>query len=481
MVTTRKKQMSLNCSSFDKNSTDWVICQYRKGLKGMLKYYDKETNYINYNFISPDFSELFVYMYNTKNTRLDFKLIDYIFKDIPENFEFVLMPPTIFEIKRHYDYLRRTKRIASIYKEKNETIMNLLNDIDKLNENGKTEFDPLIQKYRSEVQFLLSFDKHAHISSSSGSSTFLAKGFDRLKSLVDNKILQTHDKIYSFQKIKNMNSKELREITKKHNRIYHDLMHQLDSQRKNVDPWNNIIDAEHGALAYGINAVLPSDELMNLFTGSPIPLSIYENDISLNSIKKKNVVYSIPRCPIHVATRLICERELNTDQNKLTILDSADKILGYMMSNNREKAINLLESDLKKNNNLRKVHNMAIQMVYFYDIFMNNEKVLKYFEESLKISQIQDTIPKLAPELPYETQDKLQILAKLAEKKDIFETQDNFEKALKASHKEIYDYSDWIYRKLCKKIGDYDLTLLPPSMRNMFNYIEAEPIPPENP
>lgn len=52
-----------------------------------------------------DFSEIFLYMFQSQeSSRVDTRLIKYLFS---RDFKFTLFPPAIFELRRHYDHLRR--------------------------------------------------------------------------------------------------------------------------------------------------------------------------------------------------------------------------------------------------------------------------------------------------------------------------------------------------------------------------------------
>lgn len=52
-----------------------------------------------------DFSEIFLYMFQSQeSSRVNARLINYLFS---RDFKFTSFPLAIFELRRHYDYLRR--------------------------------------------------------------------------------------------------------------------------------------------------------------------------------------------------------------------------------------------------------------------------------------------------------------------------------------------------------------------------------------
>lgn len=469
----------LDCGKFNNKNPDWVICQYRKGIKGMLKYYNVQEEHIDFNYFSVDFSELFVYMYNTKKTRIDFKLIDYIFAEKPNTFDYTLLFPALVELKNHYTYLRKkNKKLKFFFEKNNANIMDLLDEVEKFDKNSSIEATELVQKYNSEINFLKKFYNVSGNTSYLKYNTPLGEGFNKLTRLFEKGILLSPSKIDSLNEIdiNRINRNDCISLIKTHDQIYNSILNELRARRHSLGEWNDKVDAEHAALAYVMNKVLPKNELLNIFTGSSIPMTIYENKNYLPIIKKDNIEFSIPKCPIYATIRLFCERELSDEPDKIAILKSSDEILKSVMTRNIKQTQKVLYSDITKNNNLQKIHQMAIQMVHFNDIFLTNEKLVKYLDDALKINKAHDIIPSVQSSLSKNNVDDLMKITEISKNKEIFDSQDDFDNVIEASDKYLYKCSEWIYTKLCKKLGQYDTTLLPPSMKEMFALLKLEPL-----
>jgi hypothetical protein len=462
--------MGLDCNKWERGGYDWLICQYRKGIRGVIKYYDVQKNFIDTNLISTDFSELFVYMYNNKNSRMDFKLINYIFDPInkEKNFDFVILIPALFELKQHYDFLRRKNlAIRKIFSEDIVELSKLFDELEKFKTNT-SELDNIYRMYKDQADLLLRYNGPITKSTGQCSNIALNDGFNRLTNLFSKDVLKFPSEIESLSTLETINHDQ---------EMYNSILEKLKSQRRNTDIWNNIMDAEHAAMAYSLNKNhLTSKQIMNIFTGSPEPLNVYEHDTKLVSVEKDGGNYSLPKCPIYIATRIFCEKELKSVINKANMLNSVDEILINLMTENWEKTKGDLNKDMNNYKYSKEIYDEAIKVLHLYNLFYKDQKLNKYFDDALRMSQAHNLIPALSSALPNEDPLAVQRVLYLRDFSSILEDDEKFIKRLNESQDMLYRYLLWLYKKLSNKLGDYDVSLLPPQMRYAYYYLKSEPV-----
>lgn len=470
-----------NCRKWQKGSYDWVICNYRKGIKTALKYYQNEDKLIDNNYISVDFSEIFLYMYNFRKTRYDFRLNDYIFsKDLSRSFTYTVLPPAIFELRRHYNYLRKNnikfKFKSSFSGTPGKRLKNLFEEIEELDkiDNKATQIQKIKEisgKYKTEIDSILRIDSSASMATEFGSREVIGNGHNRLMDLFNDEVIRKPDNLDL--------SIEIGEI-KSDDKIRQKLLDGLDNQRIKLNKWNNFVDAEHGALTYAINdLILNNNEFMNLYTGSPIPLMIYENRNYLNYFKKDSVKLYLPKCPIYVGTRLFCENQLDkNDFNKIDFLERSFNALSDLQLDQFHSLIREVSSS-SGTNELYKYHKKALDFSYFFDVFMSNENFNCFLEEALRFSEAHDSIPSMQEMLIADDIAKIRKLLELVKEKDVFYDKDLFEDRLAKTQQLLYNNSKEIYKLLCKKLADNDISTLSPMMIEFYDKLASEPKEPE--
>gem|GEM_PF-3694811 len=439
----------------------------------MLKYYDNQIDVINRNYLSVDFSELFVYMYNRGNIRFDYKIIDYIFGENERSFEYILLPPALIELQMHYETLiKRSEKLKKMNANQKLSISNLLNDIQNIEKNEGKGVNQVLTEYQSSIPYFLRYDGPLALGTNFGSVTILENGFERIKGLFKRNIVKQPIELDIFAGANFANYNE---------KVYDEVLNKLNNHRFSFSNLNNKIDANHAALVYTLNTeYLPDSQLINIFTGSPIPLKIFENDSHLTSVHKKGEIFSIAKCPVYVATRLFCENELKYDLDKITTLASADEMLGDLAQDNLADIRKLIRMDMSKSNNSLKVRDKVKKILYFYNLFYEEAKFNKYLDESLKIGKSHKMISTITLALSKKNDDDIiNTLRNLSTEMDVFEDEDKFIKQLGKSQEKLYDNSKWIYDHLCQKLGDFDLSLLPYPMREVYKCLQEAPKDPK--
>ncbi len=467
----------LDCSKLEKGNYEWLICQYQKGARGALHYYKSEKNGLNDNYLSVDFSELFLYMYND-GSRFDFKLTNYIFNDkLKRDFKFAILPPAIFELYRHYNFLRKKNIACKRSKISFSTTDRLSRLFDEVGELDKIRNKKLLAKqmlklnkeYRNEISGILKIDSPISMATEYGYKNVLDKSYNRMMDLFKNQVILKPDQLNISLSLDEIDSDDY---------VLNKLLSILEKERR-VIGWNNFIDAEHAALNFAINKhIIKENYLMFLYTGSPTPLRVYENECTLDYFKDNGKRLFFPKCPIYVTMRLFCENELleNSIYN-IKFLENSVKVLDTLNPSVFEETLKNVYN--QKNEGFKDYRKRALGLAQFFDIYLKNEKFSCYLEEALKLSEAHELIQATQELIARDEIDKIMRIKEIAEDEDVFKSNDLFLDRLAKSQDLLYNNSSKIYKELCSRLADHDITMLSPLMLRYYNELKEAPKKPD--
>jgi hypothetical protein len=463
-----------NRESYNTDFDKWIIAQYQKGLESAKNYYIKEDKLINESYFSVDFSELFIYMYNYKNSRYDSRLIEYLFRPgLNRNFKYVILPPAMFELQKHYESLRKNNYKYSLFTKPDKNVIKLFEKIEKIDDLSDVpddEIETIMAKYRKTINKILRFDSITMMGTRYGKDDHFKSGHERLVNLIEKDVLLHPTQVGFLKNIGQVSS----DID-----IYNNIYEELKSIRSRSSKYSNSVDAEHAALILKINNEFTNDnEILNIFTGSPIPLDVYER---FNiSIKREGLKLLLAKCSVHVAARQFCENELEKAKiDKMDFLNSGIHVLNDMM---------LTEFKIEGLSKMQ-LYEKSVYYTYFWDTFMRNENFGKYLYEALKFGGRYESFrsgksdskkEKSVKEYQHEANiKKLEPIKKMSDEIDVFLNKEMLVSNLDKTQDILYKNSLTNYRALIKKLKKVDSALLSPMMQNVYIDLLNEPLSPE--
>lgn len=479
---------------------NYVLTKYIKNLDKLKQDYECDEKGISNNIFATDFSEIFLYMYNPRgdSSRADTRLINYLFrKDLNRDFKLTLFPPAIFELRRHYDYLQGITNKYRYYKKPRDTqefkkIQEAFKDLPEEGEIG----DPNAEKYQKILRLwndfinkFRGFDYVATMATEYGSENILDKGHKRLVNLFREGVIIAPQKIEAIGgRIQEVESNE---------KIFWKCMIPLSKKRSKVSSYqNNLVDAEHAAIDYAINNRIftTSSNCMDIYTGSPTPLKIYEKKLRIEN-KELGCELCLVRSPIYFMIRLFCNNELrNTGFDKCDFLESSVDLLtdlkksesfeGLKRKLNTEMGLpekippsHLLEERPLLMEQIERISSKTLHSLLVFNIFFSNENFSNYFNDALKSKYYYSVKTREHIKNRFYSDDieKLKRLNELTLVREVLEDQNKFEEELAKTQEKIYENTKSIYGSYYELLEGYDYSKLSPLMKQCYDHIHTEP------
>lgn len=348
-----------------------VVSWYSDSINDLMddNYNYKQTGIKN-NIFTVDFSELFLYMFYSPTSRIDTSLLKYIFNLDTESkdFKFILFPPTIIELRRHYEFLGKISKKHDYLKKasQSEEFNKLINKFDYIQKNNLEINSPEYTELLSYWKLLLSkykdFDIISLLATDYGANNVIAKSHNRLVDLFRNNVILDPEKI-DFLKGR---TQEIESNEKVFNEIYTSLNNDRNYTASEL---NNFVDAEQAALSYDANQRLSELEILNIFTGSPVPLRTYKSKLN---IELRNHKFNLARCPTYMTIRSICsanlrsmnkEHFLKTSREILEVLKDEDSFKEYIIA--EAKHVEEMDESQRASYGFKK----AFDNMIFYEIY----------------------------------------------------------------------------------------------------------------
>lgn len=475
------KRLNMAEMEIKRPSYNRILSIYREAFKDAISDYKiKNEDGISNNVFSVDFSEIFLYMYSPQS-RIDFRLVNYIFDNNHFcDFKFVLLPPAIFELRRHYQSLNNLCNCNYKYPEELADIMKKFNGLDKKYENIKpNQRDALLIQWKQNINKFKGFENIASLIIESRPKNIVESSHKRLMKLFKNNVVIGPNEVDFLEgKINMIGSNERKLET---------ILGLLQRNRPNSSYLNNLIDAEHAAINHQINSELCGDDnFINIFTGSPVPLRIFKDELSIN---KNNHEISLGRCPIYLTLRTFCQKELAENTpfteeeflcgcydiiNDINISEEPDNLLKSVVSNYQSIA------DGDKNAFLI---NKNIYSMVLIDLFYKNEELKNYFDNAFNLGHFYSRGREALKKVLYNENTRVSLdeirkvdeLEKIAYTKEILEEQSKFEEGLEATQMIIKNNITELFKCYYELLEGYDYKKLSPQMQKYYNLMLTDP------
>lgn len=460
---------------------DEVLSHYINSISGVRRYYKTENKLINNCVYSVDFSELCSYMFNSASNRNDFDLVNYIFDlNLKRDFKFTMLPPAIFELRRHYNVLFKSSSPQHLRKEPtaSEEFKKLVEKLQRIDleniEEGSKDWIEILAYYNENITKFSNFDFLAMLSSSHGTRDLFDNSHDRLINLFKRKIIVNPEEIdFLDGRIQDIRSDQ---------NEFNKYLSLLSKDRKNNR--SNIVDAEHAALNLSINQELCDDnDVMNIYTGSPIPFRVFNKNLKFEKKynpakyfdlnKSGNIRLCLVKCPSYIVTRTFCNNELESSGlDKLEFLDANLEVLRTIKRNKRKDEIN---QDAKLDFNL--LLKKSLNAFKFFDIFYMNENFSSYLDQSMRVSHFNESggLDDLITKFSKSDSEKIKIMKNIYLNSDIIANQEKFENALHEVHQDIYQKFADIYIIYMNLLKGYDPRNFTPKMQKYYEILEKPP------
>lgn len=452
-----------------------LINEYYKGFLDVKRDKDLEDAGVFNNIFSVDFSELFVFMFRSPTSRIDFQSIEYIFNEnLKRDFNFTLLPPAILEMRRHYDNLQRISKryefpIKVINSNELEDAVKLANKLKDVKDENSKEYKKLYNSIRKKIVKFHEFEKAVIIANDFGQNN--------KKSVID----ESHIKLIKlFEKniiVPPQEIDSLHEIVTSISSNQIDFIFYLDKLNKKRPALhkelNNLIDAEHAALILDINKKIIENYTLNIFTGSHIPLEIYQKNLFLNQ-------RSLVRCPVYILIRTFCKNNLEFIDENDFINSSIDVLKTLRNGGSIDTSLGELQQKLSSatsDKDVVEIQNKCRNIVLFQKIFFIDQNLSRGLNDAFKAEiifpEIEDA--KLRFYQDIDASNSVDQLSKINLMLESLSNLEQYEDNLSRAREKIFKNTKEIFKKYYKFLRDYNYSLLSPIMKKQYDHIMLEP------
>lgn len=455
-----------------------VLQRLRKNILNLKTDYESDRKGQKVNVMTVDFSELFLYMFHTRTRRTDHRLIQYLFrKDLKRDYCYTLLPPAITELRLWYERAREissrfafseelehTPELQKIYKifQEERCKKGLINLDDEETLKISAMWSEVCKKF--DAIDLVSF-----IAADCGSyDNLLEASHKRLVSLFSEGIIRRPQDIdFLSNRIQDASSDP---------RIFKNVISGLTGLRSRISDYpKNLVDAEHAAMDYSFNIMIHRHDIMNIFTGSPAPLNVYE-DVLIMSEKGLPLV----RCPIYLMIRTFCQTALNSYFDAMEFLSSGIVVADDLLECTEFDAfVRKIGEELDKKDLSEKVaflHHKLLNYQVVFDIFRMNECFSDYFYDALRSHAFDAFSTIKFKDKYYQASPKsLKAMRIIATADRILNDQKNYEELLASTEEKIYENLGETYRFYIKMMEGFDYSKLSPLMRQHYDFALSPP------
>lgn len=459
---------------------DHVLERYLKNLRNLSRDYKREERGYDISVLTIDFSELFLYMFHSRTTRPDLRLVNYLFnRSLERDFKYTMLPPTIVELRTHYERLRRTAKKYTFSKKPGNSrelrqiyrkFSHLWPRDEKVVLESK-ECQEILLLWKEHCNKFQSYEFVQYMATEYGSRFLLDESHKRLVDLVNSRLIVRPQKVdFLSDRIQEVSSDE---------KTFQDVLLDLTERRSRVSDFaRNLPDAEHAGIDFQINQeIVEEEEIMNIFTGSPAPLEVYENRLKMSPRTPPLV-----RCPIYMMIRTFCMNQLKSSYfDAMEFLDAGIEVVKDLMNwSPRKDIIAMAEKELNEMKECDKVewlHHKILNYQVIFDIFRMNEGFGDYFSDALK-SHLFNAIfkEKLQDTLTRSQKEYLRSMEIIETSVHAIELQEVYEDRLAESEEKIYNNLRDLYRFYIKMLEGFDFTKLSSLMREHYEFILSEPM-----
>ncbi len=461
-----------------------VIGRYLKNLMNLRLDYEHEEMGFDTSVITVDFSELFLYMYQTRTARSDLQLVNYLFsEELARDYTYTMLPPAITELRLyherlvdvtgkyqlpekptyHKDLMQLQRKFGDLH-QKEATI-----DIEKV----EREYDEVLKLWRKVCAKMNTFTFVPLMTTEYGSRFLLDESHRRLVHLFREDVLRspsTIDILKDF--LKKMTSNDA---------IFWDVIKALMLRRSRVRDYpSNLVDAEHAAIDYDFNKKSYQKEgVMNIYTGSPAPLAVFEEYLCL----PKRDIPPLVRCPIYLMIRTFCANELASSQiNTIDFLNAGIRAVIDLANAGRSPQILISElyNRLKDMSKARKIEFLDEKTAHYqiiFDTFRMNHRFSEYFDDALRAHFFNASYSKKWDD-DYHThglEAKLKTLEMIETASQILKDQKDYEEQLARTTSKIYKNICELYTFYIEMLQDVDFSRLSPLMREHYDLLVTHP------
>lgn len=456
-----------------------VLGQYLKNLMLLKSDYEQLLHKgISARVFSVDFSEIFLYMFDTRTRRSDFQLVKYLFQEnLSRDFRYTLLPPVIFELRMYYERLRRitrkyrfsTKLVHSKELKKLYVLFNKLLKSDERIDISAPEYQEILALWKAVVSKLTSFDFVLGIATEYGSRYLLDQAHQRLVDLLRSGVMihpQDIDEVSG--KVADISSDE---------EIFWRIFKHLSSRRSRIkDYMSNLVDAEHAAIDFKMNKSFCNSQVMNVFTGSPEVLEAFERHLRLSS-KTQPLV----RSPIYMMIRTFCSNELKDSfYDPMVFLEAGiDVCADLLRKPNDSNLLAELRKRLERFPNASMVETLYMKAAHYqtlFDIFRLSGRFNDYFYDALRSHYFHRGFSRKLLDRYYGGKvEDLAIMETVEISSRLLEDQELFEDKLAKVEEKIFKNLRHLYRSYIEMLEGFDFTKLSPLMKEHYDFILCEP------
>lgn len=481
------KKLLNECSSdfytgFTKLSSDSgmaraVLVQYLKNLTLLRDdYRSLKSEGMATNILAIDFSEIFLYMFHTRTARTDLKLVNYLFdKNLQRDYTYVMLPPAVFELRMYYERLRRiAKKYRFIKVGQSKELHKLYTLFVKLQRRKERmdlqakECQEILALWKRAISKLTSYDFVLQITTEYGSRRLLEEAHGRLVNLLRSEVL-------ACPKDMDVLSGVIGE-TMSDRAVFNKMLKHLSTRRHRTSDYiNNIVDAEQAAIDFSMNKLFDGSQVVNIFTGSPLVLDVYEQ-----YLKMPKIPLPLVRSPIYMMIRTFCSNELKGSfVDSMAFLDAGVAVYSDILKNTEYDLFSELKKELESLPNGQKskaLYLKALHYQIFFNIFSLNERFSDYLSDAVK-SQYFDQLysGKLFDRYYNGKIEDIAAMENIRISLQLLKEQKIFEERLAKAEEKIYRNVRELYRFLVKMLEGFNPAKLSPLMKEHYDFVLSEP------
>jgi hypothetical protein len=426
---------------------------------------DLERPNTDLNVYALDFSDLFLYMHQSRTPRYTYHALDFMLSNVPETDALTILPPTVYEILRYFEKLSsklsRYQQHVRILKDKR---------VERFLEIGG-EPESFHVKVIPEYTKMGSLATILSLATDAGYGFWVKHPMGKLVSLIEGRKIRPIDGVLDEHLFNES--------------VYNTLMSGLTDLRPDAEE-SNMVDASVGAIVYefGQKFYRSGRQHSNVLTGSPIPFSVM-NQVVLQSDPQK---MPIVRRAAYYPVRAMLHKYTKSREEQLYIVNSVRRTLDLLnscsstdeLSRTLAGLIGRRIADHKGDFRADELSDLRLFIsLFMFDYHWNDfiKETTKRLQEEIGVTALAKDI--LRDEKPKESD--LIVLEKLAElpyekieeiKKALKYPQEYEEAVSRAQEALVRDMSD-LYRKLYVFIRDSDAGALTPRMIDLYERIEA--------